>query len=74
MAVAEVVNRLYRPVKLNYQIHGNTLPQLHRHLFPRQPDDGFVGRPVDLKDFRHGQSDDDLDRLRSALALIIPTI
>jgi len=34
MAVAQVVNRLYRPVKLNYQIHGNTLPHLHMHLFP----------------------------------------
>ncbi len=73
MAVAQVVNRLYSPVKLNYQIHGNTLPHLHMHLFPRQPDDGFVGRPVDLKDFRHRYSDHELRELRSALALITPT-
>ena len=73
MAVAQVVNRLYRPVKLNYEIHGNTLPHLHMHLFPRQPDDGFVGRPIDLKDFRHRYSDHDLAKLRSALALITPT-
>jgi diadenosine tetraphosphate (Ap4A) HIT family hydrolase len=74
MAVAQVVNRLYRPMKLNYQIHGNTLPHLHMHLFPRQPDDGFVGRPVDLKDFHHRYSDRELAELRSALALIIPTV
>jgi diadenosine tetraphosphate (Ap4A) HIT family hydrolase len=73
MAVAQVVNGLYQPVKLNYQIHGNTLPHLHMHLFPRQPDDGFVGRPVDLKDFRHRYSDRELAKLRSALALITPT-
>ena len=53
MAVAQVVNRLYRPVKLNYEIHGNTLPHLHMHLFPRQPDDGFVGRPIDLVKSRY---------------------
>ena len=67
MAVAQVINRLYQPVKLNYDIHGNTLPHLHMHLFPRQPDDGFVGRPVDLKDLRHRYSDHDLAKLRSAL-------
>ena len=53
MAVAKAVNELYRPVKLNYEIHGNTLPHLHMHLFPRRPDDGFIGRPIDVKDTRH---------------------
>ena len=72
--MAEVVNRLYRAVKLNYEIHGNTLPHLHMHLFPRQPDDEFVGRPVDLKDFRHRYSDHDLAMLGSALAPITPKV
>lgn len=34
-------------VKLNYEIHGNTLPHLHMHLFPRHPGDPFDGRPID---------------------------
>jgi diadenosine tetraphosphate (Ap4A) HIT family hydrolase len=34
MAEAQVFHRLHRPVKLNYEIHGNTLPHLHMHLSP----------------------------------------
>ena len=34
-------------VKLNYEIHGNTIPHLHVHLFPRFPGDSFEGRPID---------------------------
>jgi diadenosine tetraphosphate (Ap4A) HIT family hydrolase len=34
-------------VKLNYEIHGNTVPHLHLHIFPRYHGDPFEGRPVD---------------------------
>jgi len=34
-------------VKLNYEIHGNTLPHLHLHVFPRYPGDPFEGHPID---------------------------
>ena len=34
-------------VKLNYEIHGNTLPHLHMHFFPRYRGDQFEGRPID---------------------------
>lgn len=47
MLVAEAVASVVSPIKMNYEIHGNTLPHLHLHLFPRQPDDPFVGGPVD---------------------------
>jgi diadenosine tetraphosphate (Ap4A) HIT family hydrolase len=30
-------------IKMNYEIHGNTVPHLHMHLFPRQPGDVYVG-------------------------------
>jgi diadenosine tetraphosphate (Ap4A) HIT family hydrolase len=33
-------------VKLNYEIHGNTLPHLHMHFFPRYRDDQFEGQPI----------------------------
>ena len=33
--------------KINYEIHGNTVPHLHLHLFPRTPDDPFPGQPID---------------------------
>lgn len=42
-AVASVVN----PVKLNYEIHGNTIPHLHLHIFPRFVGDPFQASPID---------------------------
>jgi diadenosine tetraphosphate (Ap4A) HIT family hydrolase len=31
-------------VKLNYEIHGNSLPHLHMHFFPRYRGDQFEGQ------------------------------
>ena len=42
-AVAEAV----RPVKMNYEIHGNTLTHFHMHFFPRFAGDPFEGKPID---------------------------
>ena len=36
-------------VKLNYEIHGNTLPHLHMHFFPRYRGDRFEGQPINPK-------------------------
>ena len=36
-------------VKLNYEIHGNSLPHLHMHFFPRYRGDRFEGGPIDPK-------------------------
>lgn len=47
MKVARAVAEVVQPVKTNYEIHGNTLPHLHLHLFPRHIDDPYVGGPVD---------------------------
>jgi diadenosine tetraphosphate (Ap4A) HIT family hydrolase len=33
-------------VKLNYEIHGNTVPHLHMHFFPRYVGDRFEGGPI----------------------------
>jgi diadenosine tetraphosphate (Ap4A) HIT family hydrolase len=35
--VASALNATLRPEKLNYEIHGNTIPHLHLHLFPWGP-------------------------------------
>lgn len=34
-------------VKMNYEVHGNTLPHLHMHFFPRYRGDPFEGGPID---------------------------
>lgn len=33
-------------VKLNYEVHGNSLPHLHMHFFPRYRGDQFEGQPI----------------------------
>jgi diadenosine tetraphosphate (Ap4A) HIT family hydrolase len=44
-AVASATNA----VKLNYEIHGNSLPHLHMHFFPRYRGDQFEGQPINPK-------------------------
>lgn len=39
-------------VKLNYEIHGNTLPHLHMHFFPRYRGDQFEGRAIEPRTVR----------------------
>lgn len=39
-------------VKINYEIHGNTIPHLHVHPYPRFCDDPFPGQPVDYREKR----------------------
>jgi diadenosine tetraphosphate (Ap4A) HIT family hydrolase len=36
-------------VKINYEIHGNSIPHLHMHFFPRYRGDQFEGGPINPK-------------------------
>ena len=36
-------------VKINYEIHGNSVPHLHVHLYPRYLDDPFPDQAIDYK-------------------------
>jgi diadenosine tetraphosphate (Ap4A) HIT family hydrolase len=65
---AERVARLLDPVKINYELHGNSLPHLHVHLFPRFRGDRFVGGPIDPRVEPVVLAADDLERLAAALA------
>lgn len=42
MAVASVTGA----VKMNYEIHGNSIPHLHMHFFPRYRGDRFEGEAI----------------------------
>jgi diadenosine tetraphosphate (Ap4A) HIT family hydrolase len=44
--VSKVVHELTGAIKLNYEIHGNTIPHLHLHLFPRYVGDAFEDQPI----------------------------
>ena len=44
---AKALHEATGAVKINYEIHGNSMPHLHAHLFPRYLDDEFVGTSID---------------------------
>ncbi|HKY50298.1 MAG TPA: HIT family protein [Candidatus Limnocylindria bacterium] len=55
LRVGRAVERHYRPIKMNFEMLGNSLPHLHTHVVPRYLDDGEPGHPAhfmraDLKD------------------------
>lgn len=44
--VSAAVQEASGAVKMNYEVHGNTLPHLHMHFFPRYRADPFEHGPV----------------------------
>ena len=68
MLVARALSTEIRPRKMNYEIHGNTIPHLHLHLFPRFENDPFAGRPIDGTARLFERSPADLERIRKAIA------
>jgi diadenosine tetraphosphate (Ap4A) HIT family hydrolase len=50
LTVARALERHYRPLKINLEMLGNTLPHLHTHIRPRYTDD-----PAPFGPLPHGQ-------------------
>ncbi|MGW0252768.1 HIT family protein [Nocardia goodfellowii] len=48
LKVAKALMAHYRPLKMNYETLGNSLPHLHTHLVPRYIEDPAPGRPFPL--------------------------
>jgi diadenosine tetraphosphate (Ap4A) HIT family hydrolase len=48
LKVARAMIAVYRPLKMNYQTLGNSLPHLHTHLLPRFTVDPNPGQPFPL--------------------------
>lgn len=68
MNTARVLAELTGAVKMNYGIHGNVIPHLHLHLWPRYVDDPYDvgGIPVGRASFT--RSDEQLAGIAAALA------
>ena len=47
--VGGALRRVTGAVKINYEMHANTGPHLHVHLFPRYLDDDFPSAPIDYR-------------------------
>ena len=66
------MHEVTKAVKLNYEIHGNTIPHLHMHLFPRYVGDVFENRPIDPRTvkcrvYAPGEFAEFAERLREAI-------
>ncbi len=70
MAVARALNSLLEPRKMNYEIHGNSIPHLHLHLYPRFPGDPFEGRPIATDAPAFTRTEADLRRMAGAIAAV----
>jgi diadenosine tetraphosphate (Ap4A) HIT family hydrolase len=70
MAVARALSSLLEPGKMNYEIHGNSIPHLHLHLYPRFPGDCFEGRPIATDAPAFTRTADDLRRMAGAIAAV----
>ena len=66
MLVARGVADVLRPTKMNYEIHGNTIPHLHMHLFPRTAGDVYVGYVIHHR-VQFEQSTRDLQDLKTSI-------
>lgn len=69
MRAAAAVASVMQPVKMNYEIHGNTIPHLHIHIFPRFRGDPFERSPIDPHAVapKH-RSASEIEMLRRAIA------
>jgi diadenosine tetraphosphate (Ap4A) HIT family hydrolase len=74
MAAARVVADLYRPVKMNYEVHGNVIPHLHLHLYPRTSDDPYDTGALTPRDAVFTRSEEELERLGAALRTALQTM
>lgn len=72
MTIAAAVDRVVSPAKMNYEIHGNTVPHLHLHLFPRQRDDPYVGGPIDPRKATFTRTEDEIEALSRAIRQVAP--
>jgi diadenosine tetraphosphate (Ap4A) HIT family hydrolase len=48
LRVAKALAQFYKPLKMNYETLGNTVPHLHTHLLPRYEADPAPGQPFPL--------------------------
>lgn len=71
MEVSQAIADRLRPIKMNYEIHGNTIPHLHLHLFPRTQGDPYVGGPIDPRVASFRRTSEELDRIARAITVAI---
>ena len=46
LRVGRAIEKQFTPIKMNFEMLGNSLPHLHTHVIPRYLDDGEPGHPA----------------------------
>lgn len=70
--VSKAVASVTGAVKMNYEIHGNSIPHLHMHLFPRYRGDQFEGQPINPRvAVQPVYAPGEFERIRSALFIAL---
>jgi diadenosine tetraphosphate (Ap4A) HIT family hydrolase len=64
---SRAVHKLFSPAKLNYEIHGNTNPHLHVHVFPRYLGDPFEGGPIRPSELHSTHTADEITQVANAV-------
>jgi len=67
MSAARALAELTGAVKMNYGIHGNVIPHLHLHLWPRSVTDPYDLGGIPAPGVSFTRSDDELGRMAAAL-------
>lgn len=72
MLAGRAIEAVFEPVKMNYDILGNSVPHLHVHLVPRYADDPrpewpFPFPEIDPEPFPDAEVRADRERLRAAV-------
>ena len=67
MNAARALAELSGAVKMNYGIHGNVIPHLHLHLWPRYPDDPYDVGGIPAGQATFTRSDEQLAEMAAAL-------
>ncbi|MDR2514552.1 MAG: HIT family protein [Christensenellaceae bacterium] len=75
--VGAALRKVTGAVKINYEMHANSGPHLHIHLFPRYLDDGFPSGPIDYRVSDSPYEDEEeyrwfIAQMREELAAIMP--
>ena len=67
MTVARALAFLYDPVKMNYEIHGNVVPHLHLHLYPRYEGDPYRTGALDRREDSFTRTGPELAAIEDAI-------
>ena len=73
MLTARALSDLFEPTKMNYEVHGNVIPHLHLHLYPRTPDDPYDTGALAAREAVFMRTDEELARLAAALRAALLT-